>query len=237
MSNPEPMPVVQAQVPEPEVKTAIDELWDKAEAELQKEKDWSAFQAEFRKDPSNSGTLSMENILARFEELKTAKDDEKWAATTIRGKAIRPRDVFDKIVGYAREFKDLGAALAKPDPTQSASLAWGILQFFVTVRRLPLTPIVPDINAQPQLAVKNQEIRDLVDNHERVASLMYRSAIYAKLYLDTSAEGAAFKCRPLMEESLSAVYASILKYFMVSWKFLEQNKWRASTPLQALHGY
>lgn len=119
-------------------RSANEELWDQAQAQLHDEEPWKAFESEFRDDPNNPGTLSMEGIVASFTSLKATKDKEKWVAITINGKAIRPRDVVDSIVGFASDFKDLGDTLAGCDPTQSAGLAWGILQFFVSVSSNPL---------------------------------------------------------------------------------------------------
>jgi hypothetical protein len=138
-----PSPLTTVTVPEIKVSDPVDvsaplsaneTLWNEAQAQLRKEPGWKAFEEEFRDDPASPGTLSMSGILTNFMELKIIKEDEKWVAITIRGKVVRPRDVLDQIVGYASDFKDLGDTLAGCDPTQSAGLAWGILQFFVTVR-------------------------------------------------------------------------------------------------------
>lgn len=131
LSGPELKPPELAKSKAP--KSANEELWAQAQAQLQDEKPWKAFESEFRDDPNTPGTLSMEGIVASFTSLKSTKDEEKWVAITISGKAIRPRDVVDSIVGFASDFKDLGDTLAGCDPTQSAGLAWGILQFFVSV--------------------------------------------------------------------------------------------------------
>lgn len=78
-----------------------------------------------------------------------------------------------------------------------------------------------------QLAVKNKEVHDLVESHEKVASLMYRSAIYAELYLGSSSNTNPLKSGPLMTDCLLAVYVSVLRYFMTSWKFLKEHMWSA----------
>jgi hypothetical protein len=55
---------------------------------------------------------------------------------------------------------------------------------------------------------------------------MYRSAIYAELYLGASSGNDTSKSAPLMSQSLMTVYVHVLTYFMAAWKFLKQHQWR-----------
>ncbi|GLA32882.1 hypothetical protein AnigIFM63326_001527 [Aspergillus niger] len=192
-------------------------LWYWAQNVLQEEKDWQDFEAYFRSDEAGKGIGTIDEVLSRFRNLQWEIDDEKWVLATIMGKKVRPRDVVDTIVGYARDFKDIGATIAGADPTQSASLAWGVLQFFVA------------------LAVNNKNIRDLVENQEVIARIIYKSSIYVALYLKPSTGAPISQAATALKKSILEVYICVLKYLMNAWKFAKQHKWQHALSNLALN--
>jgi hypothetical protein len=108
--------------------TASSVIWRRAQDDLAHDKRWQEFKRQFT---IQSKVLSIQEILAELQALKDLREDEQWAFGP--GRRIKPRALLDKIIEYANNFKDAGAAIAGCDPTQHAGMAWQILQCLVTV--------------------------------------------------------------------------------------------------------
>lgn len=100
--------------------------------EAEKDPGWNEFSQELL---LNTTFVNIDVILGRFRQAQAQAEVDKWRLPVSRdGKWIVPRDALDKVVEYANTFKQVGATIAAADPTQHAPLAWGLVQFLVTVR-------------------------------------------------------------------------------------------------------
>lgn len=111
-----------------------DDLWRKAQLEAEKDPGWDEFSQDFA---PNTTLVNIDVILGRFRQAQAQAEGDKWKIPVSRdGKYIVPRDAVGKVVEYANTFKEVGTTIAAADPTQHAPLAWGLVQFLVTVRVL-----------------------------------------------------------------------------------------------------
>ena len=186
-------------------------LWEKAQ-ELVREnnrKEWSRFTSMFK----STDLPSFDDIIERLKAAIQECEDHKWRIPMlVNGAVFTPRDVLDKVVGYAEAFKEVGSTVASVDPTQSAGLAWNALQFLVN------------------LAVKNQTSRDLVDKHETISNLVFRCSIYVALYVDVEAYDSSDELTGKLRDAILMAYTRILVYLMAALNFIGKGKIRKYSP-------
>lgn len=102
---------------------ANDVLWRTAVENVRKEVHWRTWR-EFEDDLGGREPIQLSQIISRLKRTIQDCEDRKWRVQMPVGSTVvTPRDVLDKIVGYAEAFKDIGGTLASIDPTQSAGLA------------------------------------------------------------------------------------------------------------------
>ncbi|KAL9110645.1 MAG: hypothetical protein Q9227_004822 [Pyrenula ochraceoflavens] len=73
-----------------------------------------------------------------------------------------------------------------------------------------------------EVAVKNKEAHDLVQNLEPLAYLMGQSSVFVELYLGSPNTSQSTKS--LFGNSVQGVYVAVLRYLIASWKFQKQKK-------------
>jgi hypothetical protein len=191
---------IPGQVAKPQVWRTNADIWEAAQCRIQSDRHWTSFNQRFRGDSE----LSVDGILEGFSAARELCEAQKWTVKIPIGDVkFKPRDVLTRIIQYAESFKEIGSAVAGLDLTKHAGLAWGALQFLVT------------------LAVKNESVHDLIDNHEVIANIMCRTSIYAEIYLTRSEIQSSSK----ISETVCRVYVSVLRYLMSAWHFLEHSKY------------
>jgi hypothetical protein len=182
-------------------------LWKKAQAVVRADdtKEWFRFESTFE----STDLPSFDEIIKRLEDTIQECENHKWRVPIpLSGSVITPRDVLDKIVGYAEAFKAVGSTVASLDPTQSAGLAWNALQFLVT------------------LAVKNQRTRDLVEKHETVSNLVFRCSVYVALYVDVEPVDCTNESVRRLSDAILTAYTRVLRYLMAALNFVGRGKVR-----------
>jgi hypothetical protein len=175
------------------------DIWEAAQRRIKSDRHWASFNQRFRDD----NELSVDGILAGFSAARELCEAQKWTVEISIGDIkFKPRNVLTRIIQYAESFKEIGGAVAGLDLTKHAGLAWGALQFLIT------------------LAVKNESVHDLIDNHEVIANIMCRTSIYAEMYLTRS----EIQSSSRISETVCRVYVSVLRYLVAAWHFLEHSK-------------
>jgi hypothetical protein len=190
---------ISGQVAKPQAWRTNADIWEAALCRVKSDRYWTSFNQRFRGD----NELSVDGILEGFSAARELCEAQKWTVEIPFGDIkFKPRNVLTRIIQYAESFKEIGGAVAGLDLTKHAGLAWGALQFLVT------------------LAVKNESVHDLIDNHEVIANIMCRTSIYTEMYLSRSEIQSSSK----ISETVCRVYVSVLRYLVSAWHFLEHSK-------------
>ncbi|KAF8250039.1 hypothetical protein K440DRAFT_659994, partial [Wilcoxina mikolae CBS 423.85] len=146
--------------------------------------------------------VSITGIEANIEEKKIEVEKSKWRYCRWELKKINfdLEKLLDNTLSWIQRFVKIGDILIQYDPVHSA-LPWAAFRLLL------------------QVAVEDREnMAAIIIGTERVSNLLARCIIFGDLYLDRQ-----LSCEGILEESLTALYSSILTFFGLALRYFDRN--------------
>lgn len=139
--------------------------------------------------PFQDEKLEVLSELVRIAEQKRTEAQKKRWKFTHHGRTYIVRDYLEKIIVWVEKFKAVGDVAVQYDPAHAA-LPWACVRFFL------------------QVAVDNvNTFGVIVQSLSQIVNIIAQSTILEALYLSR-----ILKVTPLLERSLTRLYALILRY-------------------------
>lgn len=199
--DPRALPSLQANGDVHATKTESKKLWEHAIGQLPP--DDRSLVRKYTNATSDIQVV-LEGILHDVQDKREICESKRWTFS-LNGRHISVREEADRVIDWLNRFKQAGDVAVNADPIH-AGLPWALVRILLQGATL-----------------EQEQLGAIIIGLERVVYTLNRCKIYQSLYLQPALKPETKAVRSNLEEALSALYGTILRFLVNALHIMDKN--------------